>query len=80
MPALEATLGDLGVDLRSQRNVELDLDEPPAYDAELQHEGKAVGRVTSAARRPDGTIVALAYVRTDVPEGASLTLPGGTAT
>ena len=29
LPALEATLGDLGVDLRSQRNVELDLEERP---------------------------------------------------
>ena len=29
LPALEATLGDLGVDLRAQRNVELDLEERP---------------------------------------------------
>jgi hypothetical protein len=29
VPALEATLGDLGVDLRSQRNVELDLEDRP---------------------------------------------------
>jgi hypothetical protein len=29
LPALEATLGDLGVDLRSQRNVELDLEDRP---------------------------------------------------
>ena len=29
LPALEATLGDLGVDLRAQRNVELDLDDRP---------------------------------------------------
>ncbi len=29
VPALEASLGDLGVDLRSQRNVELDLDDRP---------------------------------------------------
>jgi len=31
---------------------------------EVAHEGKIVGRVTSQARRPDGTVVALAYVRT----------------
>jgi hypothetical protein len=29
LPALEASLGDLGVDLRSQRNVELDLEDRP---------------------------------------------------
>jgi hypothetical protein len=29
VPALEASLGDLGVDLRKQRNVELDLDDRP---------------------------------------------------
>jgi hypothetical protein len=32
VPALEATLADLGVDLRSQSNVELDLDERPNKD------------------------------------------------
>jgi len=30
VPALEATLADLGVDLRSQRNVELDLEDRPS--------------------------------------------------
>ena len=29
VPALEATLDDLGIDLRSQRNVELDLEDRP---------------------------------------------------
>ena len=33
LPALEATLGDLGIDLRAQRNVELDLEERPTKDA-----------------------------------------------
>ncbi|HLX32438.1 MAG TPA: hypothetical protein VKR79_06685 [Gaiellaceae bacterium] len=32
LPALEATLGDLGVDLRAQENVELDLEERPNKD------------------------------------------------
>ena len=32
LPALEATLGDLGVDLRGQENVELDLEERPSKD------------------------------------------------
>ena len=38
----------------------LELDDVPPYDAELVHDGKVVGRVTSAARRPDGSVVALA--------------------
>jgi hypothetical protein len=32
LPALEATLADLGVDLRAQRNVELDVEARPAKD------------------------------------------------
>jgi folate-binding protein YgfZ len=50
----------------------LELPDVPEYDAELLHEGKVVGRVTSAARRPDGSVVALAYVRREVPDDASL--------
>lgn len=52
----------------------LELADVPAYDAELTHEGKVVGRVTSAARRPDGSVVALAYVRIEVPDDAALAL------
>jgi folate-binding protein YgfZ len=52
----------------------LELDDLPDYDAELVHDGKAVGRVTSAVRRPDGSVVALAYVRVEVPDGARLEL------
>jgi folate-binding protein YgfZ len=52
----------------------LELDEVPEYDAELLHEGKAVGRVTSARRREDGSVVALAFVRTEVPVDAPLAL------
>ncbi|HLY87294.1 MAG TPA: hypothetical protein VKO84_12420 [Gaiellaceae bacterium] len=52
----------------------LDLDEAPEYDAPLLHEGREVGRVTSAARRADGSVVALAYVRTEVPDDAPLAL------
>ena len=48
----------------------LELADVPAYDAELVHDGKAVGRVTSAARRADGSVVALAYVRAEVPDDA----------
>jgi folate-binding protein YgfZ len=50
----------------------LELDDVPEIDAELVYDGKTVGRVTSAARRADGSAVALAYVRTEVPEDARL--------
>jgi folate-binding protein YgfZ len=52
----------------------VELGELPEYDASLVHDGREVGRVTSAARREDGTVVALAYVRTEVPDDASLAL------
>jgi folate-binding protein YgfZ len=52
----------------------LELDELPEHGAPLLHDGKEVGRVTSAARREDGTVVALAYVRTEVPDDAPLAL------
>ena len=52
----------------------LELAELPEYDAELVHDGKAVGRVTSAAKRDDGSVVALAYVRTEVPADAQFEL------
>jgi folate-binding protein YgfZ len=57
---------------RELRRLELDAGELPAYDEELLHDGKAVGRITSAARRPDGTIAALGYVRVEVPRDAAL--------
>ena len=50
----------------------LELPDVPEYDAELVLDGKVVGRVTSAARRPDGSVVALGYVRREVPDDASL--------
>jgi folate-binding protein YgfZ len=52
----------------------VELDEVPEQDAPLLHEGREVGRVTSAARRADGSVVALAYVRTEVPDDAPLAL------
>ena len=51
---------------RTLRVLEIEGDELPAYDAELTYEGKAVGRVTSAAHE-DGRVVALGYVRVEVP-------------
>jgi len=56
---------------RGLRVLELDTDELPAGDAEVVHDGRPVGRVTSAARR-DGRVVVLAYVRVEVPEDAEL--------
>ncbi len=64
---------------RGLRVLELDAAELPEYDAELSLDGKPVGRVTSTARRPDGSIVALGYVRVEVPADAVLELPGGKA-
>jgi hypothetical protein len=47
LPALEATLGDLGIDLRSQQNVHLDLEERPsksprAFCAPIEIPGKVM--------------------------------------
>lgn len=55
---------------RVLRVLELDGD-PPAYDAEVLHEGRAVGRVTSAVPG-----LALGYVRVEVPEDAALEVEG----
>jgi folate-binding protein YgfZ len=57
---------------RALRVLRVEGDELPAYDQELVHEGKVVGRVTSAAYRTDGAIVALGYVRREVPDDAEL--------
>ena len=56
----------------------VELDEVPEHDAPLLHDGREVGRVTSAARRGDGTVVALAYVRREVPDDAPLALAART--
>ena len=72
-PSLGCTTA--GTRNRSLRVLALDGDAPPR-DAELTHEGKAVGRVTSAVSDPETGVVALAYVRTDVPEDAALELDG----
>ena len=57
---------------RGLRVLELE-GELPTPETELELDGKVVGRITSAAR--DGErVVALAYVRREVPEGAKLDL------
>jgi len=57
---------------RGLRVLRIESDEPPAYDTELTFEGKAVGRVTSAASDPEGGVLALGYVRREVPADAVL--------
>lgn len=47
----------------------------PPFDAEVTHDGKVVGRVTSAATRADG-VIALAYVRNEVEQDAELEVDG----
>lgn len=61
---------------RGLRVLALDGPELPVYDAELVLDGKPVGRVTSAARDAGQAIVALAYVRREVPVDALLELDG----
>ena len=50
--------------------------ELPPYDEELVLDGKVVGRVTSAAPDRELGVVALAYVRREVPPEATLDLAG----
>ena len=59
---------------RGLRVLRLQGDELPAYDAELTWEGKPAGRITSAVPNPDGGVLCLAYVRTEVPPDAALAL------
>jgi folate-binding protein YgfZ len=61
---------------RRLRVLELEAPAPPPYDAELLRAGKPVGRITSAARAGD-TIVALGYVRVEVPDDAELEVASG---
>jgi folate-binding protein YgfZ len=57
---------------RTLRVLALEGEGLPDFDAELTHDGKAVGRVTSAVPDPEEGVVALAYVRREVPETAEL--------
>ncbi len=51
--------------------------QPPSYDAELSLDARVVGRVTSVAPDPEHGLVALAYVRREVPTDAVLALADG---
>jgi folate-binding protein YgfZ len=63
---------------RGLRVLTWEADELPEYDEPVSFEGKDVGRVTSAARDGD-RIVALAYVRAEVPADAELSVGSATA-
>jgi tRNA-modifying protein YgfZ len=56
---------------RNLRRLRIDSEDPPEPNAELQLEDRVVGRVTSAVRA-NGGVVALAYVRAEVPVDAEL--------
>ena len=56
---------------RSLRVLRVEGDDVPAPGAEIRSGDKVVGRVTSAARS-DGGVVALGYVRVEVPPEAGL--------
>lgn len=57
---------------RGLRVLVVEGDELPDYDTEVRYGERTVGRVTSAARSPEGEVVALAYVRVGVPTDAEL--------
>lgn len=56
---------------RGLRVLALEGDDLPTYDAELSLDGKTVGRITSSVPDGDG-VLALAYVRREVPDDAVL--------
>ncbi len=62
---------------RTLRVLALDAGEPPPRTTPLVLEGKEVGRVTSSAPDAELGIVALGYVRREVPADAVLSLADG---
>lgn len=64
---------------RALRVLEIDGESPPEPGSPIFLGEKAVGRITSAAAA-DGAIVALGFVRVEVPEDAALGVGGRTAT
>lgn len=58
---------------RTLRVLRIEGGEVPSYDAELTRDGKVVGRVTSSAHEGD-RVIALGYVRVEVPSDATLLL------
>ncbi|MFN8186557.1 MAG: hypothetical protein U0R69_05720 [Gaiellales bacterium] len=64
---------------RELRVLRIETRELPAFDTEIVHDGRAVGRVTSAAPDTD-SVIALGYVRVEVPPDARLSVGGAAAT
>lgn len=64
---------------RSLRVLRIEGNTLPRPDAEIVHDGRAVGRVTSAAPA-DGAVVALGYVRAELDDEAELSVDGARAT
>jgi folate-binding protein YgfZ len=64
---------------RSLRVLRIEGGALPEADTEIVHDGRAVGRVTSAAPA-DGVVVALGYVRAEVGDEAELSVGGARAT
>ena len=58
---------------RGLRVLEIEGEDLPTYDEDLTYDGKVVGRVTSAVADGDA-VVALGYVRAEVPRDAELRL------
>src|SRR5262245_42047999 len=63
---------------RSLRVLRIDAPAPPPFDAPIEHGGKNVGRITSAVQAEPG-VVALGYVRDEVPIEATVTVAGAAA-
>lgn len=63
---------------RRLRVLEIETHELPEYDAEIRQGDKAVGRVTSATREGD-RVIALGFVRVEVPDDAELEVAGAPA-
>jgi folate-binding protein YgfZ len=60
---------------RGLRILEIEGQDVPGYDEELTHEGKVIGRLTSAVAEGDH-VLGLGYVRVEVPSDAELRLGG----
>ena len=61
---------------RGLRVLEIEGDALPEYDAPVTAGDAVVGRITSAVRTERGTVVALGYVRREVPDDAELLVDG----
>ena len=64
---------------RTLRRLLIDAQDLPGRDAPIVHEGKDVGRLTSAVRTAEG-VLGLGYVRVEVPADAELVVGPAAAT